>query len=186
MSDDYQPTTITTITTIHYSVLEFVAGTSITMRVLLLDQNGNPVEYKNVTLDGIYYKQWSIDDSFLLNWLTSNLGLIINETPVLTNPSLAVVEAPLLYTNLYTDNNGDIVLQDGFSRNQFNIIVDQTNMPVKFAILRYWSNGLPDLSTQLMVGPDDNPILPTLYIRSDSGYIMTKTGEFIVIIYSKN
>ena len=183
MSDDYQPTTITTI---HYSVLEFVAGTSITIRVLLLDQNGSPIEYKNLILDGVYYKQWSTDDAFLLNWLTSNLGLILNEEPGSTNSTLAVVEAPLLYTNLYTDNNGDIVLQDGFSRNQFNIIVDQTNMPVKFAVLRYWSNGMPDLSTQLMIGPDDNPILPSLYIRSDSGCIMTKTGESIVIIYCKN
>ena len=183
MSDDNQ---LTTITTIHYSVLEFVAGTSVTMRVLLLDQNGSPVEYKNLTLDGVYYKQWSTDDTFLLNWLTSNLGLILNEEPGSTNSMLAVIEAPLLYANLYTDNNGVIVLQDGFSRNQFNIIVDQTDMPVKFAILRYYSNGQPDLSTQLMVGPDDNPILPSSYIRSDSGYIMTKTGEFIVIIYCKN
>ena len=183
MSNDNQ---LTIITTIHYSVLEFVAGTSITMRVLLLDQNGSPIEYKNITLDGIYYKQWSNDDDFLLNWLTSNLGLIINEAPGSLNPSLAVIEAPLLYTNLYTDHNGKIILQDKFSRNQFNIIVDETNMPVKFAVLRYYSNGLPDLSTQLMIGPDDNPILPSSYTRSDSGYIMTKTGESIVIIYCKN
>jgi hypothetical protein len=180
---DAEPTVVTSI---HYSVLEFVAGTSITMRVLLLDQNGCPIEYKNVTLDGVYYKQWSNDDAFLLNWLTSSLGLIINEPPGSTNPSLAVIESPLLYTNLYTDNNGDIILQDGFSRNQFNIIVDKTSMPIKFAILRYYSNGLPDLSTQLMIGPDDNPILPSSFIRSESGYIMTKTGESIVIIYCKN
>jgi hypothetical protein len=183
MSNDNQ---LTTITSIHYSVLEFVAGKSITMRVLLFDQNGSPIEYKNLILDGVYYKQWSNDDTFLLNWLSSNLGLIINEAPGSTNPSLAVIESPLLYTNLCMDDNGSIVLQEGFSRNQFNIIVDQTNMPVKFAILRYYSNGLPDLSMQLMIGPDDNPILPNSYIRLNSGYVMTKTWEYIVIIYCKN
>jgi hypothetical protein len=174
------------VTSISYSILEFIAGTSITVRVLLLDQYSSPIEFKNVTLDGIYYKQWANDDTYLLNFVASTLGLIINEPPGSTEPILMVVESPILYTKLYLDTNNNVILPDGFSINQFNIIMDPTSMPVKFAALHYYSDGMPNLTEQLLIGPDNNPIFPELCTRLDSGSIITRTGEYFVIIYNKN
>ena len=177
--DNPEPTIITSF---QYSIVDFIAGKSITVRVLLFDQNNHPVEFKNIVLEGIYYKGWANDDSYLMNYVASTLGLIIIESVHVTN-TVSVVDAPILYTNLCMDTNNNIKLPDGFTKNEFNIILDKTNNPVKFAILRYYPNGMPDVTSQLLIGPDDNPILPP-NIREPSGSLITEMGESLVIVYN--
>ena len=176
---------ITTITSIQYSIIEFIAGTSITVRVLLFDQNNCPIEFKNVVLDGIYYKGWGHSDAYLLNYVASTLGLIISETPSTTTSTVAVVEAPVIYTNLCTDSNNNIIYPDGFRRNKFNRVLDKTGLPIQYAILRFDSTGLPDVTSQLLIGPDDKPIFTKPSIRQSSGAMLTESGESYVIVYNR-
>lgn len=174
-----------TITSMQYSILEFIAGTSITVRVLLFDQNNRPVEFKNVVLNGVYYKGWGHSDVYLLNYVASTLGLIISESPSATTSTVAVIEAPVIYTNICTDSNNNIIYPDGFTRNQFNRIFDKTGEPVQYAILRFDSDGLPDVTSQLFIGPDDKPFFTMPIIRESSGAIRTESGHSSVIVYNR-
>ena len=175
-----------TISSFQYSIIEFIACKSITVRVLLFDQNNSPIEFKNITLDGIYYQNWSNNDNYLINFVASNLGLIITDISDSNTPIINVVEAPLLITNLCIDDDNNIIIPQGFSKNQFNIIMDETGMPIQFAILKYDALGMPDVTNRLFIGPDDRPILPDEYTRQSNGSLVNKIGEKLVIIYNKN
>jgi hypothetical protein len=185
MSSDSEISIPTTITSIQYSIIEFISGTSITVRVLLFDQNNCPIEFKNVVLHGIYYKGWGHNDAYLLNYVASTLGLIITETPSTTSSAVAVIEAPVLYTNLCLDSNNDIIYPECCYTNQFNRVLDKTGEPVQHAILRFDSEGMPDVTSQLLIGPNDKPIFNEPIIRQSSGAITTELGESYVIVYNR-
>jgi hypothetical protein len=185
MSSDSEVTPPTIITSIQYSIIEFIAGTSVTVRVLLFDQNNCPVEFKNVVLNGIYYKGWGHSDAYLLNYVVSTLGLIISETPSTTTSTVAVVEAPVIYSNLYLDSNNDIIHPECCYTNQFNRVIDTTGEPVQYAILRFDSEGMPDVTSQLLIGPDDKPIFNEPIIQQSSGAITSELGESYVIVYNR-
>jgi hypothetical protein len=74
-----------------YSVSSFDLFSQITFVVFLYDANNKLLSTSNVTLSGECYKLWGDDDNYILNYISSKLGLTL--MPPVTAPVVPVEES---------------------------------------------------------------------------------------------
>lgn len=89
----------------------------------------------------------------------------------------------LKYINLTVDISNNIILPDGFSRDQStNAMLNILGNPVEYRILRYDVDGNPMVFQPITIDPANNPILPNNYIIDNTRAIREQTGAHIVIV----
>ncbi len=81
-----------------YSVSSFDLFSQITFVVFLYDANNKLLSTSNVTLSGECYKLWGDDDNYILNYISSKLGLTL--MPPVTAPVVPVEESIVRLYNL--------------------------------------------------------------------------------------
>ena len=74
-----------------YSVSSFDLFSQITFVVFLYDANNTLLSTSNVTLSGECYKLWGDDDNYILNYISSKLGLTL--IPHVTAPVVPAEES---------------------------------------------------------------------------------------------
>lgn len=68
--------TIVMLTNFTFDVQEFIPNTSATFRVVLYADQC-PKKIETVKLEGANYKQWSNDDTFLIDYIAKELNLVL-------------------------------------------------------------------------------------------------------------
>lgn len=175
------------ISSFRYAVLDFDLNKQITFRVLLIDQNSQPLEVKTVELAGCDYANWGNDDMYLINYLTSKLGFSPG-TIQLTNMSFCPFHITDASSNSFSlvkiryDTSGNMVLSTGYTRDASNNVLDPKGVMVSYQLLSYNNEGSAVPYGSVSVDSNNNPILPNGgYIDSD-GYARDSLGEHIIMI----
>ena len=70
------------IISIQIRVQTLVLFTSATINVILLGENGTFIDSKNYLLEGTDYTSWNNDDSYIVNYVLTQLGLTETTTVV--------------------------------------------------------------------------------------------------------
>jgi len=175
------------VSSFRYAVLDFDMNDQITFRVLLLDQDGQPLEVKTLELSGCDYSAWGNDDSYLVNYITSKLGFSAGSVQFAVNPL-----CPLYTTDssnnsfhlakLVYDGSGNIVLPNRYTTDASNNIVDVKGQIVSYQFLSYNNEGTPVPYGSVSIDASNNPVLPAgAYIDSD-GMARDSLGEHIIMI----
>ena len=79
-----------------YSVKKLILNESITFTILLLDQNSKILQVTEVIMDGEDYKNWTNDDTYVINFISKKLFLILPPPENLL--ALANNEPPSVWT----------------------------------------------------------------------------------------
>lgn len=170
-----------------YSVAEFEVFNRIVFRIMLFSFENLQLEIKYVSLGDAYYKMWGADDTFLINYIASQINLVVD--PIYFNNTIPTgfngqgIIMP--YSNLIIKNNA-VIIPNYLFKNPFGIIVNSNNIPVSFEILDYDEYGNVKTGNNLSIGPDGTPLLPIGYYSDKDGFVKTKEGKNIIIIYPNN
>jgi hypothetical protein len=180
-----------------YAVTDFVINDHISFRVLLLDQKQQPLEVKSVTMGGTDYAKWGNDDSYLMNFITGQVGLsLISEAsssvdaPSVPAPSVvAPIQAvdtnnkTVLFVNLIYNQDGTILLPDGYTRDaNNNQVLDNNGNPITYEFMKYSNEGIPITFGSLSLDANNNPVLPFGAAIDANGLARDAQGEHIVMV----
>ena len=175
------------ISSFSYCVTDFEVFNKIGFRVMLISTEKLPIEMKYVVLDGIYYKMWGNDDTFIINFIASKMNLVVD--PIYFNNTIPTGVNGLGCTIDYTDlviQDGNIIYPNYVLKNSFGIIVNYNQVPVSFEILDYDSYGNMQMGNRVLIGADGNPMLPNGYYVDKNGLAKTVDGKRIIIIFPVN
>jgi hypothetical protein len=175
------------ISSFSYCVTDFEVFNKIGFRVMLISKEKLPIEMKYVVLDGIYYKMWGNDDTFIINFIASKMNLVVD--PIYFNNTIPTGVNGLGCTIDYTDlviQDGNIIYPNYVLKNSFGIIVNYNQVPVSFEILDYDSYGNMQMGNRVLIGADGNPMLPNGYYVDKNGLAKTADGKRIIIIFPVN
>jgi hypothetical protein len=175
------------ISSFSYCVTDFEVFNKIGFRVMLISSENLPIEMKYVVLDGIYYKMWGNDDTFIINFIASKMNLVVD--PIYFNNTIPTGVNGLGCTIDYTDlviQDGNIIYPNYLLKNSFGIIVNYNQVPVSFEILDYDSYGNMQMGNRVLIGADGNPMLPNGYYVDKNGLAKTADGKRIIIIFPVN
>jgi len=75
LSNPYNITINNTATSFKIEVLELILYISATFRVIFYDSSSIPVDCKVLTLSGYEYIDWIGSDTYVVNWVKTQLGL---------------------------------------------------------------------------------------------------------------
>jgi hypothetical protein len=175
------------ISSFRYAVLDFDINHQITFRILLLDQNGQPLEVRQVEMAGCDYANWGNDDTYLINFISKKLGF---STSIIQSPNIS--SCPLHITDasnnsysllkLQYDPSGNMILPLGYGRDANNNVVDSKGQIVTYQLLSYNTDGVAIPYGSVAVDSNQNPILPTDgYIDTD-GMAKDSLGEHIILV----
>jgi hypothetical protein len=169
-----------------YAVDSFDINTSITFRVLLLDQNSQPLEVRTVLMAGTDYANWGNDDNYLLNFISSKCGLTIasNTHHDMTAPIQGINSdnQTVFFLYLIYDGSNNIVLPHGYSFDANNNVVNTKKQIVTYQYLKYNNEGLPIVFGSLSLDASNNPILPLGGFVDENNMARDGQGEHIVIV----
>jgi hypothetical protein len=70
-------TTTKTITKFTLDISQMTLNESATFRVSLFDANNNYIDATNVTLEGQAYLDWGNDDTYIINYVATELGFTL-------------------------------------------------------------------------------------------------------------
>jgi hypothetical protein len=70
-------TTTKTITKFTLDISKMTLNESATFRVSLFDANNNYIDATNVTLEGQAYLDWGNDDTYIINYVATELGFTL-------------------------------------------------------------------------------------------------------------
>lgn len=169
-----------------YAITDFDLNDHISLRVLLVDQNGQPLEVKMVELGGNDYAKWGNDDNYLLNFIATSLGLTIPivAQPAMTTPIQAVdtENHKVEFVYLIMDNSHNIILPNGYSRDENNNVLDTKGNTITYEFLKYSAEGIPITFGSLSLDENNNPVLPFGGSVDGNGMARDAQGEHIVMI----
>lgn len=75
LTNPYPIITNNTAVSFKVEVLELVLYTSATFRVTFYDANSVPVDCKILTMSGYLYQDWQGTDTYVINWIKSELEI---------------------------------------------------------------------------------------------------------------
>jgi hypothetical protein len=75
LTNPYPIITNNTAVSFKVEVLELVLYTSATFRVTFYDANSVPVDCKILTMSGFLYQDWQGTDTYVINWIKSELEI---------------------------------------------------------------------------------------------------------------
>jgi hypothetical protein len=75
LSNPYNITINNTATSFKIEVLELILYMSCTFRVIFYDSNSIPVDCKVLTMSSYEYIDWVGSDTYVVNWVKTQLGL---------------------------------------------------------------------------------------------------------------
>lgn len=176
------------ITSFTYNVLDFEMFSKIVFNCHLFDADGTQLDAKTVEISGCDYYNWGNDDSYLINTLSSKLGLAAYP-PIKKPPSTCFTTGfdlsgnSIKFKNLTVDSSGNIILPDGFKRDSSsNMILDNLGNPIQYKFLRYDVDGNPMVFQNIVLDQSNNPILPPGYVIDNHGSVRDSNGVHIVIV----
>jgi hypothetical protein len=172
-----------------YAVIDFDINNHISLRVLLLDQNAQPLEVKTVTLAGSDYDQWGNDDIYLINFIAGKIGLSLTSDSVAAFTTSAPIQAvditnkTVTFVNLIYNQDGTLLLPDGYTRDaNNNNVLDNHGNPVTYEFLKYSNEGIPITFGSLTLDANNNPVLPFGAAIDGNGLARDAQGEHIVMV----
>jgi hypothetical protein len=174
-----------------YAVIDFNINSHISLRVLLLDQNSQPLEVKTVTLSGSEYDQWGNDDIYLINFIAGKIGLSLtsdSSAPAVVAPPAAIqavdiTNKTVTFVNLIYNQDGTLLLPDGYTRDaNNNAVLDNHGNPVTYEFLKYSNEGIPITFGALTLDANNNPVLPFGAAIDGNGLARDAQGEHIVMV----
>jgi hypothetical protein len=175
------------ISSFRYAVNDFDINNQITFRILLLDQNGQSLDVRQVELGGCDYANWGNDDTYLINYISSKLGF----TPG-TIQSSNVLLCPLHITDtsnnnynivkLKYDSSMNIILPNNYTRDSSNNIIDANRNIVNYQFLIYNNDGVASVYGSVNIDENNNPLLPVGGYIDQDGYAKDSAGEHIVMV----
>jgi len=170
-----------------YNITDFDAFSKISFHCNLYDADGQIIDSRPVEITGSEYANWGTDDTYLINTISSKLGLSVH--PPIKKP---VTNCPIngfdssgnvvKFCNLVIDSSSNIVLPDGYGRDTNNFIIDSTGKECKFKLLRYDSDANPIVFQSLAIDQRNNPLLPSGFLVDINGSVRDTTGAHIVIV----
>jgi hypothetical protein len=169
-----------------YAVTDFDINNHISFRVLLLDQNSQPLEVKTVTLTGSEYAKWGNDDVYLINFIASQVGLSLvsaaSSSVALPIQAVDTSNKTVSFVNLIFNQDGTLLLPTGYTRDANNNVVDNNGNPVTYEFLKYSNEGIPITFGSLSLDANNNPVLPFGAAIDSNGMARDAQGEHIVMV----
>jgi hypothetical protein len=68
-------TTVKTVTSFSINVVNFVLFQSVTLNVMLFDENKNFISVQIIDITGEDYTKWGSNDDYIINYVAQKLGL---------------------------------------------------------------------------------------------------------------
>lgn len=176
------------ITSYTYSIINIELFSKIVFDCKLFDADGILLSEKIIEIEGEDYQNWGNDDSYIVNALSARLG-VSPYPPIKKLPTKFFMNGydlsgnSLKYANLTVDPSGNIMLPQGFKRdNNTNAIIDNLGKQIQYKFLRYDVDGNPLVFQNIVVDQSNNPILPSGYIIDNTGAVRDSNGVHIVIV----
>jgi len=176
------------ITSFRYAVADFDLNDQITLRILLLDQNGQPLEVKNVELNGCDYANWGNDDTYLVKYISSKLGFgpsIVQFSRTAICPFHTTDSANNSYSlvKVQYDSSGNLLLPTSYSRDpSTNMVLDAEGTTVSFQLLSYNVEGTAIPYGSISLDTNQNPVLPFGGSIDAQGYARNSNGEHLIMV----
>lgn len=175
------------ISSFRYAVNDFDVNKQITFRILLLDQNSQPLEVKTVELAGCDYANWGNDDTYLVNYISKKLGFTANTIPC-NNTQICPFHTTdssnnsFNLTKLMYDASNNLILPSGYSHDSNNNVIDSKGNIVSYQFLSFNDEGIAVPYGSLSVDSNNNVILPSDATIDSNGYARNNLGQHIIIV----
>lgn len=175
------------VTSYTYNITDFEAFSKVSFTCVLYDADGQIIDTRPIEISGAEYANWGADDTYLINTISSKLGLSVHppiKKPMINCPMIGFDSSgnTVKFCNLVIDASSNIVLPDGYGRDANNVIIDSMGKECQFKILRYDSDAKPIVFQNLAFDQRNNPLLPTGFLVDINGYVRDATGAHIVIV----
>jgi hypothetical protein len=173
------------ITSFNYAVIDFDAFKEMTFLCITFDDCGSQLSTHTVEVSGENYQNWGNDDTYIINYLCSKIGL----SPIIKPPDFKKIYGIDISGNpteayyLKQDNSGNTLIPQGFSYDQSKVLNNEKNKPVYYAFLQYDFEGRAIVVNPLQLDQNNSPLLPSGYIVDADGYVRHPSGIHIVIAY---
>jgi hypothetical protein len=173
------------ITSFNYAIIDFDAFKEMTFLCITFDDNGHQLSTHNVEISGEEYQNWGNDDTYIVNLLSSKIGLspIIKPTELKKIYAMDTSGNPMEAYYLKHDSNGNIILPQGFLYDISQVLHNSKNKPVCYGFLQYDFEGRAIIVNPLLLDPNNKPILPPGYFTDPDGFIRHSSGVHIVIAF---